>query len=247
MRILSAGHSAGELEISGSKTNELKRNRSPLTQWLVAGVCLVITYGVPAVRLPLSVGVAIGLSPMEAWLVLPNAQVAIALAVVLGVVVLIERRPLASIGMRKPNLMDFLAASLVVGLIFPAAIAGQTLARLVHADALSAHAAAVGTATLAKAPMWAQALTMVLAASIEEIGDRAYTIERLAELTGSVLWSSLAALIFILLAHVPFWGIPYLYLIAPGEILFVLLYVWRRNAPISVITHIVINALALWL
>ncbi|MGB6553646.1 MAG: CPBP family glutamic-type intramembrane protease, partial [Candidatus Binataceae bacterium] len=85
---------------------------------------------------------------------------------------------------------------------------------------------------------WPLMLAVAASAGIfEEIWARGYAVERLEALTGSTLAAAAIALALDLGAHVPFWGFRYPVLIAPGQILLLGLYLWRRRLAPCVIAH----------
>ena len=84
-------------------------------------------------------------------------------------------------------------------------------------------------------------LIVVTAAVTAEVLFRAYPIERIAEITGSV-WPAAAVSFFaFVILHLPAWGVGHLIAISGTSIVFTVLYVrYRRLGPVVVI-HFLTN------
>ena len=79
----------------------------------------------------------------------------------------------------------------------------------------------------------------------EEIGPRGYVIERIESYSGS---STLAVGLSVLgsgLIHLRGWGVRYALEIMPGETLYALLYLWRRNVSVCATAHAVDDAFSM--
>lgn len=155
-------------------------------------------------------------------------------------VVCVEKRPLASIGLRRPRIVDVL-----IGLAFAAAvIAGLAALYLVVLPALRLDETQAFD-TLTSAPTWWLAISVVRAGVSEEVLFRGYPIERLKELTGSNAIAILLPLVLFSLAHVGPWGWTHLIVAAFGGAMFTLLYLWRRNLWVNILAHALVDGLAL--
>jgi membrane protease YdiL (CAAX protease family) len=84
---------------------------------------------------------------------------------------------------------------------------------------------------------------IVVTAFAEELATRAYPIERIEALTGRRLPALAGAFALSLGIHLPFWGLRYAVLIAPGELIFALVYLWQRRLAPCFIAHLLYNLL----
>lgn len=155
----------------------------------------------------------------------------------LAFVVLIEKRPLASIGWRKPRIVDML-----IGFVFAVlTIAGLAALYLVVLPALHLDETQ-SLNTLTAAPPWWLAISVVRAGVSEEVLFRGYPIERLKELTGSNAIAVILPLVLFALAHVGPWGWTHLIVAGFGGAMFTVLYVWRRNLWVNIVAHVLVDA-----
>jgi hypothetical protein len=145
------------------------------------------------------------------------------LALVLGW----ERLPLESVGIRGVRFEDFLLGLAVwMGIGF-----AQDQVTAIHqfahgkVTAMEAGRAAAGQlAEFAGIPIALFLTMIVVTAFAEELAARAYPIERIEALTGRRLPALAGAFALSLGIHLPFWGLRYAVLIAPGELIFALVY-----------------------
>jgi len=95
---------------------------------------------------------------------------------------------------------------------------------------------------IAAAPFWYRFILVSRAAVVEEILFRGYAIERLQELTGSILSAAVISWLAFTAMHINSWGV--VFLIYPGfhGVILTLLYVWRRNLSSNIIAHWVVDA-----
>lgn len=93
--------------------------------------------------------------------------------------------------------------------------------------------------SLLQFPLWA--LLVIAAAITEEVLFRAYPIERLIELTGSVWTAAGLSFVAFVLVHVPFWGVGHIVTISGISVTFTVLYArYRRLWPV-IIMHFLTN------
>ncbi len=141
-----------------------------------------------------------------------------------------EARPLESIGFRSVSIGDIGAA--VVAFVFAAflstslwvAIHGLTPVENPYTQTV------LGGTLLALSGSFA-----------EEVGSRAYAIERLSDFIGSPLSGAIFALAGNLAMHVPQRGLQNVLLIAPGEGILVLLYLYRRSVWSCILAHFLLD------
>ncbi|HEX3663958.1 MAG TPA: type II CAAX endopeptidase family protein [Rhizomicrobium sp.] len=156
----------------------------------------------------------------------------ILLAAILLYVVVVERRPLSSLGYRRPGTADILlgiGAAIVMflgtGIIFQLVLPALHLS-LKH-----------NIAAMAAAPLWLRILSVTRAAFVEETAFRGYGFERLTELGGSMWLAALVTFVLFTLAHLSGGGWGQVIIAAWGGLILTLLYVWRRNLWSTIIAH----------
>lgn len=153
----------------------------------------------------------------------------------------VERRPLSSIGFRRPGLGNTLigvAAGVVVLAVF-AAMYFVVLPALHLGDAVASTAS--GSA-LMTTPWWWRFISTVRAAVSEEVLFRGYAMQRVEELSGSRAIALLLSLTVFTIDHVAYWGWSHELIVATGGLAFSLLYLWRRNLWVNIIAHFIVDA-----
>jgi membrane protease YdiL (CAAX protease family) len=157
----------------------------------------------------------------------------------LGIVLLLERQSLSSIGIKKMSWHDVLWG--VVGFIV-GAFSFILTTPLVNALGLSTTSG--GIARLAQIPLVLRIGIVITAGVTEEILFRGYPIERLNKLTGRLSLAALIAYVVFVLLHIPFWGLGGTIQIGVWSIVVTILYVKRRNLPACMLMHILNDAYA---
>jgi uncharacterized protein len=157
----------------------------------------------------------------------------IATAALLLYVLVIERRPLASIGLRRPGTLDVILGCLT-GVVLVAGIM-LIYARVFPLLHLQPNAAARND--ILRAGFLFRCLLVTRAAVYEELVFRAYPLERLRELTGGFALPVLVSAAAFTYAHLPRWGAAQLIVAAFGGLVLAGLYVWRRNAWANMLAH----------
>jgi uncharacterized protein len=113
--------------------------------------------------------------------------------------------------------------AVLAGRLFPAA---QT------ADGLSA---------FAHKPAWLVLLAVATAGITEELIFRAYPLERLRTLTGRSWPGVVITLSVFVPLHLP-WGLAHMFgVVLPYGALMTGLYLWRRNLPFVMLTHLLVD------
>jgi uncharacterized protein len=151
----------------------------------------------------------------------------------------VERRPLASIGLRRPGGADVGFA--VVAAILMIAVIGVIFAVLLPALHLSV--ARQLNAAL-NAPMIFRVMQVTRAAAAEEIAFRGYGIERIGEISGSRWLAAGSTCALFTIAHLSSWGWGQVIIAAAGGVVLTLLYMWRRNLWANMIAHWLTDAAA---
>ncbi len=150
-----------------------------------------------------------------------------------------EGQPLASMGLRRVR-----AAEVLIGVaaFIVADVATAMLLPVLKSSSTAAEAAAKQlSGEIWALPVWVR-VGMVLGTSLaEELGARGYAIERLTTLTKSRSLAATLAFLGALAMHVPYRGWDSVRVLAPGLLILVLLYLWRRNVTACVTAHILLD------
>ena len=156
------------------------------------------------------------------------------LAFVLFVVVYLEKRPLSSIGFKKPD-WQTVASGLLLWLIVMFVLAHVTN-RI--GNAVGHAGLEKGLAQLRAIPLWFRVVLAITAGIVEETLYRGYAVERLASLTGRDWLGGLIAAIVFGVAHIPAWGVGFsLAVDLPFGLLMTAFYLWRRDLLANIIAH----------
>ena len=158
----------------------------------------------------------------------------------LAYVVVIERRPLGSIGLRRPSVRDGIAA-LAIAVV--TVLGFDALYLLVFPVLHLTENAQIEKLT--SAPGWWPAISVVRAGVSEEVLFRGYSIERLQASTGSRALAAAISLLVFTVAHIGPWGWSHVLVAAFGGAMLTLLYLWRRNLRANICAHCLIDALAM--
>jgi membrane protease YdiL (CAAX protease family) len=205
------------------------RNPAPT----VAGLALVIAMPMLAPLLPLE-----GFSSTTRILAGEALFWLLALAL-LAIVVLWEKRPVSSIGLRAPTIRSVWRGlgGLVVYLLI-----GAAMAVLLHVVAGEVPRFGGVEATLKSLPAWAMVLLAIRAGVVEELMTRGFALHRLSEWSGSLWVGAILQLLLFAGLHVPVWGW------AKGAIVLVLgavltlLYLRHRDLAANMITHALVDS-----
>ena len=154
-------------------------------------------------------------------------------AAVLVWVILVEKRPLSSIGIRKPG-WDTFGWALVMTV---ALVASIMLSYALILPALGLEMNRAATKSITDLSMASQLALFARAGVTEEILFRGYPIERLLELTRSKWIAALVPGMFFIAGHY-WWGGGQMIVVAFGTVIFTLFYLWRRDLICCMIAHI---------
>lgn len=157
----------------------------------------------------------------------------LAVAAILAFILIVERRPLSSVGIRRPSGSDLLWAAVFagIGLAVSAAVAG-----------LLPPMPSSGMVLLMALPLPVIVGIVITTATTEELLFRGYPVERLREVTGSIWIGVTFSLLLFVLPHILFFGPTWLLQQGTGVFLAYALYVWRRNLIASMVMHGIGNA-----
>jgi membrane protease YdiL (CAAX protease family) len=145
----------------------------------------------------------------------------------------VERRPLSSVGFRRPD-WKTLAAGIGGGL-FVLAFAGSVVFFVLPLFHLQQDPSAIKR--MLAIPYWYRVAIVTRAAFVEELLMRGYGIERLEELTGSKVTAGAVTLIFFTLGHISYRSLAQLFAAAAAGLVLTILYIWRRDLTANMIAH----------
>ena len=183
-----------------------------------------------------------GMSQYGCWSLINIAYQLIATAVILGIVVAVERKPLSSVGLRRPTLSD---VGLGLALFVAVEIAGAVLRLLLlyFFPNSMVNVANCQLSSFSRVPAGLGLFVAAAAGISEEIAARGFAIDRLRIVTGRLGLAAAVALALDLAEHIPYWGWRYAIEIAPMQLLFVLMYLWRKDIMACIIGHFLTDAL----
>jgi tetratricopeptide (TPR) repeat protein len=183
-----------------------------------------------------------GMSQYGCWSLINVAYQLLATAVILGIVVGIERKPLSSVGLRRPTLSD---VGLGLALFIAVEIAGGVfrLLLLYFFPNSMVNVANCQLNSFTRVPAGLGIIVAAAAGISEEIAARGFAIDRLRIVTGRLGLAAAIALALDLAEHIPYWGWRYAIEIAPMQLLFVLMYLWRKDIMACIIGHFLTDAL----
>jgi uncharacterized protein len=160
-------------------------------------------------------------------------------ALLVMIILVLERRPLASLGVRQPKLSDLVWGILGFAIIH----IGSTVWSFAVLPYGGAHSQLAEWASqwAAQSPVWR--FTLVVCASFfEEFYFRGYLIERVEEITGSMAAGSFVGTAVDLYIHSTYWNARYVASIAFDQFSLALLYLWHRSVATCIIAHFLLDA-----
>jgi len=161
-------------------------------------------------------------------------------ALIVCYVLFVERRPLSSIGLRRPT-WKTLIFGVAAGFIM---IGGGLLLYVYVLPALRLQPNAAGLATVQKLPLWFQFTILIRAPVFEEIFYRGFAIERLSAILGNRWIAAIISLVAFTYAHLSYWGWPVLIVVGFQGSLLTALFLWRRDLGANMIAHFMTDAIA---
>lgn len=159
--------------------------------------------------------------------------------VILLYVLVVERRPLSSIGFRRPGIWDIVIGVLAVLAIIVGGVVINAVEASLHLAVKPQIAALFAT------PFWYRVFIAFRAAVAEETAFRGYGFERLVDLTGSKWLAAFVTFALFSLAHYQGGGLALLLVAAWGGFVLTAVYLWRRNLWATIITHVLTDAFGL--
>ena len=155
-------------------------------------------------------------------------------AAIIFLVVRVEKKPLRSIGLRKPDWMTPVAAIVLFVLAF--VLQGMITAPL--ARRWGAGGIDAGVRVVQRWPAWFRAFVALTSGFVEETLYRGYAVEKLIAITGRTWAGATLAVLLFGAAHIPAWGGAFAMTtdLTAGAIL-VMFYVWRRDLIANGLAH----------
>lgn len=241
MKASEAGREAG-----GSRAIANTPPAKPIDVWAFVGGLLA------AYVLPLMPGEATALTFVSAVRaksvfagdVIGIAYLALPVAILAGIIIWWEKLPLASAGWRLPTRSEILPAVLGFLACVSSAVSVAYVYFWIVGHLFSDPSMTKWIEHVWAMPLWTRIVAVVGDALMEECG-RGYVIERVARVSDSATVGGLAALAGSMLMHIASWGVNKAYVFLPAQIIFVLLYLWRRNVGTCVVAHSLLDALPL--
>jgi len=160
------------------------------------------------------------------------------LFVTLIYVVAVERRPLSSLGLRRPTWMTPVFGVAFALVLFALDPLSDLLIRVVHLQQQGGSA----EHAIVVMPTWYKLVLVTRAALAEEVVFRGYAIERIEELTGSKTLAVAASVATFTAAHAAYWGWASLLGVAVGGLALALFYLWRRDLVACMLAHFIVDA-----
>ncbi len=154
-------------------------------------------------------------------------------AAILVWVTLVEKRPLGSLGIRRPG-WDTFGWALVMT---TALVASMVLSYALILPALDLELNRAATKSITDLSVAGQIALFVRAGITEEIIFRGYPIERFQELTRSKWIAAIVPGVLFVAGHY-WWGAAQMIVVAFGTVIFTLFYVWRRDLICCMIAHV---------
>ncbi|MBS0471674.1 MAG: CPBP family intramembrane metalloprotease [Proteobacteria bacterium] len=210
-----------------------------MTRRIITIIGLLLALGMPLVGpsrfAPAIAGVPHAVAAEICWWILA--------LVVLGYVLVVERRTLGSIGFRRPTWRTFASgAGAAVVVVIGMGLLLQFVFAKLH---IQYNAAAVHK--LGAMPFGLKLAMVTRAAFVEEILFRGYGIERLAELTGSRWLAGAITLAVFAYAHITFWGWTQIIIAGAAGLVLTMLYLWRRDLGSNIVAHWLVDGVGLLL
>lgn len=157
----------------------------------------------------------------------------IAVVILLLYVIFVERRPLSSLGFRRPGVVDIVIAG-IAGILL---VAGIVAIYTVIFPLLHLRMNAGEMKSLLETPFWYRFILVTRAAVAEELLFRGYPIPRLSELSSSRWIAAILSWAAFTYAHLASWGAAQLIVAGYGGVVLTILYLWRGNLWANMLAH----------
>ncbi|MCU4744336.1 type II CAAX endopeptidase family protein [Natronoglomus mannanivorans] len=157
-----------------------------------------------------------------------------------GFVLFVENKPLASIGLSRPDRRDVLVG---VGLFVLGMISLILAAQIVGRLGIGTGPVENGSGeTSGLWPLLAVLFVGITAGITEEIVYRGYALERIEGVANSTWVAGIVTATVFVLIHFGTHGIAGMLIISPVAVLLTVAYVWRRNLFVPILAHVLVNS-----
>ncbi len=163
------------------------------------------------------------------------------MGLIVAIVVLWERQPLASM-----NLRPFHWSSLAWGVLLAAAMMFVVVPSLTWAlGAANIAGFDAGMAKALEAPVGVRIVAVITAGVVEDTLFIGYAFTRLARITGNAWLAGAIAVVVASLLHLPHWGVgPVLAYVVTGG-LAVAFFAWRQDLLANIAAHVIVDGMGL--
>lgn len=157
---------------------------------------------------------------------------------ILAYVVIVERRPLASIGWQS---LPWKSVLLAVGIGIALSLLVPALTLLVGMMIPSQESGSISQVATSF-PWWAILLSVLTAGVTEEILFRAYPLSRLLEASWGKWLAGALSLAFFVCMHSAGWNLTHIVgVVLPLGLILTLLFLWKRNVWFVILVHTLID------
>ncbi len=233
-------------EIGGSHAIANTPPAKPIDVWAFVGGLLAayVLPMIPGEATARTFQLAVRAKSVFAGYAIGIAYIALVVAILAGIIIWWEKLPVASAGWRLPTRYEILPAVLGFLACVSSAVSFAYVYFWIVGHQFSDPSMMKWIERVWALPLWTRIVGVVGDALVEECG-RGYVIERVARISDSAALGGLAALAGSMLGHIASWGVNKAYVFLPDQLVFVLLYLWRRNVSTCVIAHSLLDALPL--
>jgi membrane protease YdiL (CAAX protease family) len=204
-------------------------------RWLIPLGGLLLALGLPEVNL------AARIVPDESITLVREAEWWVIGGLVVAYILLIERQPLSSIGIRRPTAATFGYAAVATVLLLATLFLSLNI--IFPLFGLEFNQAAMGQ--IVQQPIWFLILISARAAIVEEVIYRGYIIERVEKFTGSKWLAFIISVAAFTLGHLAYWGLGHLIIVGLAAVVLALFYLWRRDLMCNMLAHFIMDVLGL--
>ncbi|HTJ64388.1 MAG TPA: CPBP family intramembrane glutamic endopeptidase [Alphaproteobacteria bacterium] len=159
--------------------------------------------------------------------------------VVIGIILVWERRPLSSVGLVRPTARAIKTGASIALVLIVLALVG---AALIQSMGVSVGDDSQGK-MVAGMPYALQALVVITAGFTEELLFRGYAITRVTELTGSRWLGAIVPVLIFGGVHAPFWGIGHALVAGLSGLWLTLIFLWRKDLWTNIAAHALLDGL----
>ena len=158
---------------------------------------------------------------------------------VIAYVMIVEKRPLKTIGVKAVSISTLVTAAIgLTGAVFLVGVSG-VIAPLIGLNFSNTQDAMQSASSV---PLWALALTVLRAGIVEELFFRGFLLSRFLEFKWNPVLAVVLTTVLFVAPHALFWGGAHLILVAIASLVFSTMFVLRRDLLACILAHIGFNA-----